>query len=75
MEDEVAIQSEIDSLISSSITAVDETEIEAELAALVAAQSENIPNLPNVPATEPDLSLPSVPVQAEESTPQTLLAA
>ena len=81
VEEEVAMQSEIDDLISKSITSVDESEIEAELDLLLAKEAESVPldpvSLPAVPVSGVDL--PSVPDQepqkeAESQGPQLLAA-
>merc|ERR1712227_112478 len=79
MEDEVAIQSEIDDLISKSITSVDESEIEAELAQLLKAEenvsAETVP-LPDVPISGVDLpSVPSEEPQKESDSQQPQLLA
>ena len=64
VEEEVDIQNEINNMISKSVSSVDDAEIEAELAALLALeQAENIPVLPQVPISKVDL--PDVPVQEE----------
>ena len=81
VEEEVAMQSEIDDLISKSITSVDESEIEAELDLLLAKEADSVPldpvSLPAVPVSGVDL--PSVPDQepqkeAESQEPQLLAA-
>merc|ERR1711937_265766 len=80
MEDEVAIQSEIDDLISKSITSVDESEIEAELDQLLLKAAENVSAetvpLPDVPISGVDLpSVPSEEPQKESDSQQPQLLA
>ena len=80
MEDEVAIQSEIDDLISKSITSVDESEIEAELDQLLLKAAENVSGetvpLPDVPISGVDLpSVPSEEPQKDSDSQQPQLLA
>lgn len=75
VEEQVDIQSEIDQLISKSITSVDDAEIEAELNALL---GEDLSTLPEVPISEVDL--PQVPsdipnIEEVETRNEQLLAA
>jgi len=66
VQDEVDTQSEIDSLISKSITSIDDAEIEAELDALI---GQTVTDLPQVPITNVDL--PDVPTDiAEDIAPE-----